>query len=155
MRWLGGVLIGLVFARAAGTAQKQVEQVRLCDVLKNAEQFDGKEVTFRATWRYGFEWTYLYCVECKNAGHVWFEVSDNLDDASRRVLNSKPKDAGIVNVTLTGVFRTGSYGHQSGYPHELIVRKARDLVVLSKGMKDPKKEAEIEAKYGCGGTNPK
>lgn len=38
--------------------------VTFCDLLRNAEKYNGKEVTVRATWRYGFEWSQFYCLDC-------------------------------------------------------------------------------------------
>jgi len=32
--------------------------------VKNPRQYDGKEITGRATWRYGFEVSDLYCYAC-------------------------------------------------------------------------------------------
>ena len=158
MRLLAGLMLGLLLAQSGETTQTraQSESLELCDIVKNSESYNNKEITFRATWRYGFEWTYLYCLHCETE-HIWVQASEEeLDSVTRRVLTSKPKGAGIVNVTLTGVFKTGGrYGHQSGYRHEFIVKKAWNLVVLSKGMKNPEKEKEIEAKYACGGTSPK
>ena len=88
---------------------------------------------------------------------MWFDVSDDIDSATERSLQAAHhKGAGIVNLAVTGVFKTGGrYGHQSSHRHKFIVRKAWDVVVLSKGMKDPAKEKEIEAKWACGGANPK
>lgn len=150
------MLLALTLAQIAGTAQNRVVRTDFCEVLKNPEQYDEKEVVLRATWKYGFEWSYLYCVSCRDAGKVWLDFSDDIDDASRRVVEAAPKDAAIVNLTLAGLFKTGrGYGHMGGYPHKFIARKAWDVVVISRGMKSPEKEKEIEAKSACGGSNPK
>ncbi len=156
MRLVGGLILGLVLAQAAGTSETRVVRTEFCELLKRAELYDGKEVTFRTTWKYGFEWSYVYCVTCRDNGKVWLDFSDDMDDASQRAINTAQKDAGIVNLSVTGVFKTGgSYGHLGGFRHKFIVRKAWDVVVLSKGMKDPTREKEIEAKWACGGKNSK
>ncbi len=33
-----------------------------------------QEVNVRATYRYGFEWQELYCLDCKDKGKAWLEV---------------------------------------------------------------------------------
>jgi len=57
-------------------------QVSFCDLLRNPDTYDGKEVTVRATYRYGFERQQLYCLECIDKGRAWLELPDDLDDDS-------------------------------------------------------------------------
>ncbi len=157
MRWIGGVVLGFLLAQVASDSQTPIERVEFCELLKNPDRYNGKEVTVRASHRYGFEWTYLYCLGCKNDGHIWFDVSGDIDTESEKTLQAAHrKGAGIVNLTVTGVFKTGgSYGHLGGYRHMFVVRKAWDVVVLSQGMKGSAREKEIEEKWACGGANPK
>jgi hypothetical protein len=128
----------------------------LCDLLRNPEKYAGKEVTVRATWRYGFEWSQFYCIDCAPKEMTWLEVSSELDDASNRALKRIPKGAGIVNITVEGTFQSGGhYGHLDGYPNQFIARKISNIAIVSKGMRPLAEEQEVEKHWACGGSNPK
>jgi hypothetical protein len=127
-----------------------------CDLLRNPEKYNGKEVTVRATWRYGFEWSQFYCIDCSLKEMTWLDVSSELDDESTKALKRIPKGAGIVNITVQGTFRSGGhFGHLDGYPYEFIARKLSRITIVSKGMKGIKEEEEAERRWACGGSNPK
>ena len=74
----------LVVALSPGASPP--DPVKFCDLLRNHAPYNGKEVTVRASYRYGFEWSYLYCLDCPDQDHVWLEFSDDLDDASQKAL---------------------------------------------------------------------
>jgi hypothetical protein len=127
-----------------------------CDLLRNPEKYNGKEVTVRATWRYGYEWSQFYCLDCLDKGRAWLEMPFDLDDASMKALRRTPKGAGIVNLTVEGVFMSGGrFGHLNGYPYQLVARRVSKVAIVLSGMKGPAKEKEAEKRWACGGTNPK
>jgi len=131
-------------------------QVTLCELIRHPRDYDGKVVTFRATYKYGFEWQYLYCIDCLDGGKTWLEFSGDMDKASEKQLKRSPKDAGIVNLTVQGVLECcAGFGHLNGYRFQLTAQRISKVVVLSKGMKPPAQEQQIEKKCACGGTNPK
>jgi hypothetical protein len=128
----------------------------LCDLIRNPEKYNGKEVTIRATYRYGFEWSELYCLNCLGQGKAWLAMPTALQETSARSLKRMPKGAGIVNVTVQGVFISGrTFGHSNAYRYKIEPSKISDVVVLQKGMKSPEEEKSIEKRCACGGTNPK
>ena len=127
-----------------------------CDLIRSAEKYNGKEVTVRATYRYGFEWSELYCLDCLDHGKAWLEMPVTLKDTSDSSLKKMPKDAGIVNLTVQGVFLSGgTFGHSNAYRFKIEPTKISNVVVLQKGMKSPEKEKIVEKRYACGGANPK
>jgi len=118
--------------------------------------FTGKEVTVRATYRYGFEWEELYCLDCLDKGKAWLEIPSDIDDASEKALKHAPKGAGIVNLTVSGTFMSGStYGHSNGYRYQFVAKKISNISVVLKGAKSPAEEKKAEEHWACGGTNPK
>lgn len=130
--------------------------IPFCDLLRNPEKFNGQQVTVRATWRYGVEWSELYCLECRDRGRAWLDLSSDVDEASERRLKKTPKGAGIVNLTIQGTFRAGgNYGHMNGYHYEIMPNRISDIKILQKGMKSPKEAEEIEKQFACGGTHPR
>jgi len=123
--------------------------VTFCDLVRSPEKYTGKQVTVRATYRYGLEWSELYCLDCLDKGKVWLDMPIELEDTSAKTLKKLPKGAGIVNLTVQGVFVSG------GSIYKIEPSKISDVVVLQKGMKSPKEEKSIEKRYACGSTNPK
>src|SRR5437763_2293008 len=59
------------------TKEAQPVSVNFCDLIKSPKAFDGKEVRVKAVYRYGFEWSELYSLQCvlEEAGehYVWME----------------------------------------------------------------------------------
>jgi hypothetical protein len=153
MRILSGVLLILFLS---GSVADPDARVTFCDLVRNPEEFNGKEVTIRATHRYGFEWEELYCLDCLEKGKAWLEIPVDIDNSSQQALKRAPKGAGIINLTVTGTFMSGStYGHSNGYRHKFVAKRISDVSVILKGMKSPEEEKEAEKHWACGGTNPK
>lgn len=144
--------IVIVLFLAGGMPQASLT---FCDLVRNPQQHNGKEVTIRATYRYGFEWSELYCLDCRDKGKTWLEFA-NLDDESDRAVRRLPKGGGIVNLTVQGVFASGAtFGHENGYHYKIVARKVSDVVIVQKGMKRPAVEEKAEKRWACGGTEPK
>jgi hypothetical protein len=77
------------------TSAYSQETVTFCDLVRNPEKYTGRVVTVRALYRVGFEWSELYCPECRNQ-RAWLEFPydmDDLDKASQRVLKQKRREA--------------------------------------------------------------
>ena len=137
----------------AASASTQSQQMKFCELMRFPETFNGKTVKVRATWIYGFEWSYLHCLDCD--GRVWLDTS-GLDEQSEKTVKHTPKYAAIVNVDVEGVFQSGgSFGHLNGYKYQLRVHTISNPAVISKGMKAREKELEIERKFACGGVKPR
>lgn len=152
MRFLTGIVIVAAMLIPSKPLQPDIS---FCELLKNPEQYNGKEVTVRATWRYGYEWSDFYCLDCLDQGKTWLQVPSNLDDASTKALRRIPK-AGIVNITVRGIFMSnGHFGHLNGYPYQLVTQRVSNAAVILSGMKDAAQEKQAEKKWACGGENPK
>jgi len=78
------------------------------------------------------------------------------DETTERAFKRLPKGAGIVNLTVQGVFVSGdTYGHQNSYRYQITPGKITDVKVVQKGMKSRTEEEKAEKQWACGGTNPK
>jgi len=143
------VFIGTVLLASSASPQTPM---KFCELMRDSEKYNGKLVKIRATWIYGFEWSYLHCLDCDT--RVWLNTSE-IDEKSEKMLKHTP-GAGIVNVDVEGVFHAGGhYGHLNGYKYELAAHSVDNPVFISEGMKSRGKEHEIELKFACGGANPR
>ncbi len=124
--------------------------VAYCDLVTNPDRYDGKEVAIRATYRYGFEWQELFCLECRKLGRTWLEFDDNLTRQSRTELKKWPKDQGTVNAVFTGTFSKGTYG-DGGYRFQLRVKVISGSKVISKSGRDPERLSPAARKRVCSG----
>lgn len=115
------------------TEAQQPERVRFCDLLKDPGKFDGRAVTLKASYRYGFEWQELFCVSCKGAVRVWLNLGEEPSKALARELRRLPKHQGTVNGIFTGVFRgkASAYGN-GGYRYQLDLSALTGVDVVSK-----------------------
>lgn len=123
-----------------------------CDLVMNPDRYDGKEVTVLATYRYGFEWQELLCLECRKVGKTWLEFDDDLEAKSKSELKKFPKGQGTVNAVFTGTFQSskGSYG-DGGYRFQLRVREISGAKVVSKSGWAPEHLSPNARKKVCGG----
>jgi hypothetical protein len=107
-------------------------QIDLCEILRNPQQYDGKQVVVRASYRYGFEWQELFCMRCRKQGKTWLEFSFENDTTIRRALRKAPKHQGIVNATFYGIFQAGgSYG-DGWYSYKIDLRFVKDVKIISR-----------------------
>jgi hypothetical protein len=127
-----GVLFAVVIFIVAATPDvssqirsSNVPDLSFGELIKNKDRYIGKTVRLHAIWTYGFEWTYLCDMECKNVERVWVEVADDEDLCNpkggvRRKLGTKFDNRAEVIVTgrLDG---HGGYGHMGMYPSRFVV----------------------------------
>ena len=145
----------IVISVLANTVHSQA-RVTFCDLLRNPQKYNGEQVRVRVTYRYGFEWSQLYCLDCADKGKAWLQIPVDLDGASRRSLRKLPKGAGIVNLTVQGVFFSGgNFGHENGYRYQIVANTISDVAVIQPGMKPAAVEEKHEKQWACGGTDPK
>ena len=97
--------------------------VTVCELVKNPEQYSGKEVTIEADYILGFEWSALYSWDCPD-GRIWLE-RHGLDDVSKKELQrAYDNDLSFVYLKVQGTFASGGhYGHMGGYSYQLVAHK--------------------------------
>lgn len=115
----------------------KVLPVEDCDLIRNPDIYDGRLVTFRATYRYGFEWQEIYCLGCRTLGKTWLEISQ-ISKTSAKILKKLPADDGTVNASFTGTFHSsaGPFG-DGGYRFRLMLRELSRVELLTESGADP------------------
>lgn len=145
-----------VFAQQSkSNSNEQIVEVNFCDLLKNPDAYKDKTVRVKATYRYGFEWSELYCSDCQSQGNVWVDFDDAFQENSKKKYRNKLKENGdggrTVNVVFTGKFLVGGhYGHMSGYSYGFTVERVESAEVIYKlSPISNALPAEIKAKTYC------
>ena len=79
-----------------------------------------------AIYRYGFEWSELYCLECVNEARTWVDLDESFMSSTTAGLRKKIGPHGVkgrtVKVVMIGRFDTGGgYGHMGASRFRLLV----------------------------------
>lgn len=123
--------------QAKRKTSEQIADVNFCYLLKNPDAYKDKTVRVKATYRYGFEWSELYCSNCIGKGQVWVDFTESFSENSKKKYRKKLNENGdggrTVNVTFVGKFLAqGRYGHMNGYPFNFIVEKVENAEIIYK-----------------------
>ncbi len=120
--WILVLLLG-----AAWRCPLKGQVLEFQDVVSRPGSFDGKKVTIRATYRFGFEWQELYCLPFRPSSRVWLAISPEVSTRLRRQLARLPRSQGTVNANFTGVFHgvPSAFG-DGAYQHQLDLEKGRE-----------------------------
>src|SRR5712691_12427261 len=60
-----------------GKVSQSLAPVSYCELFRNLSRYQaGEEVRIKATWTYGFEWSYLSDRECLTERKAMFELAD-------------------------------------------------------------------------------
>jgi hypothetical protein len=118
------------------TAQnREYPTVSYCDLMRSPERYRGKVVRVSAIYRYGFEWSELYCLECVSEARTWVDLDESFVSSTKAKLRKKIGPHGAkgrtVGVTLVGRFDVGGgYGHMGAYRFRLMVDRLEDAKVI-------------------------
>lgn len=111
--------------------------VDYCELIKNPSLYDGKKVRVEATYRYGYEWSEIYCPDCFDLKKRTWVKLDNLNESctSKKLLKKLSKDSPkgrTLSVVFSGTFESAKnrYGHLNGYQFQLEVSCVEKAKVL-------------------------
>ncbi len=113
-------------------------QVSYCDLLQHPKEYDGKQVAMRASYRYFFEVSEMFCLKCRDKGKTWLEYSFDNAKTVNRALRNTPDHQGIINAVFYGTFRgtEGGYG-DGGYLYKFDLEFVKDVKVVYRDGRDP------------------
>jgi hypothetical protein len=131
----------------------QGQSINFGELISRPKDFDGKRVTVRATYRYGFEWQELYCVPSRKTVKVWLAIPPELPKPVQQVLKRLPKHQGTVNATFTGLFHgeRSAFG-DGGYQFQLDLEKLDQVQIVSKSGAVPEALIPSEKTRVCQST---
>src|SRR5713226_1071230 len=102
----------------------EVKTVPFCDLIRNPKLYDQKIVRVTAIYRYGYEWSQLYCLDCNDVGATWVELDDSFATNTDPKLAKKIRENGFrgrtVRIVAVGQFygTGGGYGHMGSYRYK-------------------------------------
>lgn len=103
---------------------KSIPTLSYCDLLKSHSRYSGKLVRLKASWRFGFERSFLSGKECSEQSMAWLEFVDDKDACpqskeNRTLPGANDKEA---DVTVVGrLYGPGKYGHLGAYEYKFVV----------------------------------
>jgi hypothetical protein len=110
-----------------GQVSQRLDPISYCELFRNLSRYQtGEEVRIKATWTYGFEWSYLSDRECLTERKAMFELADEdqLCAASKKnvkKINHKGFD-NKADVIVVGKLRDcGGCGHMSSYRYKFVI----------------------------------
>lgn len=118
------------------TAQNREDAtVSYCDLMRKPEQYSGKVVRVSAIYRYGFEWSELYCLECVSEARTWVDLTESFVSSTKASVRKKIGPHGFkgrtVRVVMVGRFDGGGgYGHMGAYRFRLLVDQLANAEVI-------------------------
>ena len=138
---LAVLLLGSSLALFPGVAASTTAEpaVPLCDLLSNADKYDGQDVTVRAVYRLVIHGSVLMSPNCRETYVNMRQVSDySADKHASKVLRSaiRRNEFQPVEVVVRGTFRSAKQGQcfgQNCFRYELEVRGLLSAAELKKG----------------------
>jgi hypothetical protein len=120
-----------LFLGAASMAQHpKYKEVNFCDLARQPETYRGRTIKVTAVYRYGFEWSELYCLECLNSDRIWVDFDDSSSTSQKRI-SPHGSIGRTVQVVLIGrIDDGGGYGHMGAYRFRLLVNQVVKSKVL-------------------------
>jgi hypothetical protein len=118
------------------TAQnREYPTVSYCELMRSPEQYRGKVIRVSGIYRYGFEWSQLFCPDCVSEAKTWVDLDESFASSTKANLRKKIGPHGAkgrtVSVTMIGRFDAGGgYGHMGAYRFRLMVKRLEDAKVI-------------------------
>jgi hypothetical protein len=118
------------------TPSMEVQTVAFCDLIRQPELYDHKTVRVTAIYRYGAEWSQLYCLDCITAGATWVDLDDSFAKNTDSKLAKKIGENGFrgrtVRVVAVGEFygSGGRYGHMGSYRYKFQMSRLEQATII-------------------------
>lgn len=115
-----------------------IPSLRYCVLLEHPNVHIGKLVRLNATWKFGFETTFLHDGECPQQPGAWLEFADEkeLCPATKKNRDAPGPHDKEADVTVTGrLIGPGRYGHLGAYQYKFVVRCLEKIKITASDLK--------------------
>ena len=114
----------------------ELNTVEFCELLKNSKDYDQKTIRVAAIYRYGSEYSEIYCLSCENNPLVWLEYGKSFTSLTkskiRRRLKSSERGKTINVIAVGKIESSGGYGHLGKYKYQFVVDYFESAEVILK-----------------------
>jgi len=127
--------------------QSDIPTVTYCDLVRDKESYKDKTVRLRTIYRFGFEWSDIYCLECLESEGILLEFASEMCDGSKKIKGlSKTVKIQFVGKFLTG----GGFGRFHDYPNKFVVSCVEKVKTIAKDSRIPQALPDtIRKKTNC------
>ena len=94
-----------------------IPTVKLCDLIRKPHLYGRQMVRVQGIYRYGFEWSELYCLECSSGLTIWVEFDESVELRTKKKLLKKISGNGDSGRTVDVVFVGQYFGTGGGFGH--------------------------------------
>ena len=97
----------IVNVNAQEKSENIVQTISFCDLFRNPKSYDQKTVRVIAIYRYGYEWSDIFCLECGDEKLMRLELGDSFSELTKRKIRKKvkwSKRGKTVKVVAVGKF---------------------------------------------------
>ena len=99
--------------------------VSYCELIRHAKQYDGKDVSVRAAYRYGSESQEMFATKCRDQGKTWLEFKAG-------TLGNAARHQGTFNATFYGTFHATKGRHDDGgYDFRFDAKSVKAVKIVS------------------------
>jgi len=91
---IGFFIFTFVFVGKISCQQKSeniIQTVDFCELFKNPKDFNEKTVRVTAIYRYGYEWSDIFCLACKDESLMRLELGNGFELNTKREVRKKIK----------------------------------------------------------------
>jgi hypothetical protein len=121
----GVVLIFTPQINGQEKGKDKINTVEFCELIKKPKDYDQKTIRVAAIYRYGSEYSEIYCLSCHNNPSVWLEYGKSFTSLTkskiRRRLKASERGKTINVVAVGRIESSGGYGHLSKYKYQFVV----------------------------------
>ena len=115
----------------------EIPTITFCEMIQRPEAYDNKTVRVKAIYRFGFEWSELYSIDCwSRENRTWVDFDESFESNSDSKLTKKVEGNGdkgrTVAVVFVGKFHGsgGGYGHLSIYKYKFQVNRVEKADII-------------------------
>jgi hypothetical protein len=112
--------------------------VKYCELIERHTRYSGKTVRVSASWKFGFETTFLFDGKCPKEPGAWLEFADDKDTCPETKKNRDapgPHDREAEVIVTGRLVGPGRYGHLGAYEYKFVVTCLEKIKITGSDLK--------------------
>ena len=153
------VFFGNIYAKQIFAQEKfkNISTVNLCDLIENSAEYQNKVIRIKATYRYGYHYSELFCSDCwtRDKGRIYVFFDEAWQENSKpdliNILTNKG-DEKTINVTFIGLFADPNPSDKRTAPFQFkftLIKVEKAEVLTEDSPAPPNLKKKIKKKTFC------